>query len=332
MVVPMGQPAGTVRGSDAVITGGTIDALCDQIVAGATEPGDVLVIFGATLIVWAVCDEWLTVPGLISYPHTTPDRFVDRRAEQRRRAVRRLGPPAAARRPASGARPREAGPAPRRTGPGPGVAALPPRRAHALRGPLAALEPLRAGHRLGTRGDRAGGLRGEWVRRAAHPRAGRHQGQAHRGQRRRVAGDGLDGRGGRRHRTCRSTLWRCPEGAARGAAYLARMAAGLETSLDDSVRWAGVGRTIEPDPAWAEAAEARYARLRGAGPGHLGVTRGAGRAAQRAGQPLGAKATFSAPLRSWRASALSAGHHSSRAKRWVSIGVMSRRPSATSWR
>ena len=36
-VVPMGQAAGTLPGSDAVITGGTIDALCDQIVAGATS-------------------------------------------------------------------------------------------------------------------------------------------------------------------------------------------------------------------------------------------------------------------------------------------------------
>ena len=75
-VVPMGQAAGTLPGSDAVVTGGTIDALCDQIVAGATEPGDVLVIFGATLIVWAVCEEWLVAPGLISYPHTTPERFL----------------------------------------------------------------------------------------------------------------------------------------------------------------------------------------------------------------------------------------------------------------
>ena len=33
------RPPATLPGSDAVITGGTIDALCDQIVAGATEPG-----------------------------------------------------------------------------------------------------------------------------------------------------------------------------------------------------------------------------------------------------------------------------------------------------
>jgi xylulokinase len=76
MVVPMGVPAGTLPGSDTIVTGGTIDALCDQIVAGASETGDVLVIFGATLIAWAVTDQWLTVPGLVSFPHTTPDRFL----------------------------------------------------------------------------------------------------------------------------------------------------------------------------------------------------------------------------------------------------------------
>ncbi len=76
MVVPMGVAAGTLPGSDTIVTGGTIDALCDQIVAGASEPGDVLIIFGATLIAWAVTDQWLTVPGLVSFPHTTPKRFL----------------------------------------------------------------------------------------------------------------------------------------------------------------------------------------------------------------------------------------------------------------
>ena len=75
-VVPMCEAAGTLPQSDTVFTGGSIDALCDQVVAGANQPGDVLVIFGATLIVWAITTEWLQVPGLISYPHTTPDRFL----------------------------------------------------------------------------------------------------------------------------------------------------------------------------------------------------------------------------------------------------------------
>ena len=58
-----------------------------------------------------------------------------------------------------------------------------------------------------------------------------------------------------------------PEGAALGAAYLARMAAGLETSLDDSHRWAAVGRRVEPDPAWVRAADARYAQFSELGTG-----------------------------------------------------------------
>jgi xylulokinase len=49
-----------------------------------------------------------------------------------------------------------------------------------------------------------------------------------------------------------------PDGAARGAAYLARMAAGLETSLSDAARWGTVGRRIEPDPAWVRATSSRY--------------------------------------------------------------------------
>jgi hypothetical protein len=46
--------------------------------------------------------------------------------------------------------------------------------------------------------------------------------------------------------------------------------------------------------------------------------------------PLGVKATLSAPLWSWRAIAFKAPNQSGRSKRWVSIGVMSIRPSATS--
>ena len=58
-----------------------------------------------------------------------------------------------------------------------------------------------------------------------------------------------------------------PEGAALGAAYFARLAAGLEASLDDSTRWSAVGRTIEPDPAWVQAAEGRYEKFSDLGTG-----------------------------------------------------------------
>jgi xylulokinase len=54
-----------------------------------------------------------------------------------------------------------------------------------------------------------------------------------------------------------------PEGGALGSAWLARMAAGLEepTAMTDARRWARVGRTVEPDPAWRPAVEDRYQRF-----------------------------------------------------------------------
>ena len=63
--VPDGLPAG-----GAVLGGGTVDALGEQLVAGADHDGDVLVILGATLICWAVIPEWREVDGLWTIPHT----------------------------------------------------------------------------------------------------------------------------------------------------------------------------------------------------------------------------------------------------------------------
>ena len=57
-----------------------------------------------------------------------------------------------------------------------------------------------------------------------------------------------------------------PEGAALGAAYLARMAAGLESSFDAAGGWARAGRRIEPDPAWVSAASLRFERFEELGP------------------------------------------------------------------
>ena len=92
VVVNMGEAAGTLTGTDTVLAAGTVDALCDQIVSGADQAGDVLVIFGATLIVWAVVDDWIEAPGLWTLPHTVAGQGPRRWAEQRRRALRGLGP------------------------------------------------------------------------------------------------------------------------------------------------------------------------------------------------------------------------------------------------
>lgn len=49
-----------------------------------------------------------------------------------------------------------------------------------------------------------------------------------------------------------------PDGAALGAAFLARMAAGLESSLSDAARWARWAPAVEPRPEWVKATSERY--------------------------------------------------------------------------
>ncbi|HWF15854.1 MAG TPA: FGGY-family carbohydrate kinase [Acidimicrobiales bacterium] len=266
MVVPMGTAAGTLPESDTVITGGTIDALCDQIVAGASHAGDVLVIFGATLIVWAVCDEWLVAPGLISYPHTTADRFLIGGpsnagalfVDWARRLLRGTPQPGPDRERLD-ARLGEPGRVPvwlpyvrgERT----------PFEDHTLRSNLYGLDI---------------GSNGEALERAAYEASGfvvRRMLERSGVKATRIVASG----GG-----SRVTAWMAavadatnlpvdavavPEGAALGAAYFARLAAGLETSLEDSSRWSAVGRRIEPDPVWARAADARYEKFSEVGTG-----------------------------------------------------------------
>ncbi len=266
LVVPMGEAAGILPGTSTVITGGTIDALCDQIVAGATEPGDVLVIFGATLIVWAVCEQWIVAPGLVSFPHTTPQRFLIGGpsnagalfVDWARGLVRGVPRP---------------GPERERIDPRPGLPDrvpvwLPyvrgertPFEDHTLRSNLYGLDIGSSPHDL----ERAAYEASGFVVRRMLDRAG-------------VKANRIVASGG----GSRVTAWLAavadatnlpvdavsvPEGAALGAAYFARMAAGLEGSLDDSARWARVGRRIEPDPAWVRPTEARYERFSDLGTG-----------------------------------------------------------------
>jgi xylulokinase len=266
VVVPMCQAGGTLPGTDTVFTGGSIDAFCDQIVSGATEPGDVLAIFGATLIVWVVTEELLQVPGLICYPHTTPDRFLIG------------GPSNAGALFVDWARNLLRG-APR---PGPDRERLAPRLGDPARVPV--WLPYIRGERTPLndhtlRSNIYGldiGSNAEALERAAFEASGFVMARI-------IEESGLPARrvvasgGG-----SRVTAWMAavadatrlpvdtvavPEGAARGAAYVARMAAGLETSLSDSDRWAGIGRRIEPDPTWTGPTRARYRHFREVGAG-----------------------------------------------------------------
>ena len=283
VVVNMGEPAGTVTGTDAVLAAGTVDALCDQIVSGATQAGDVLVIFGATLIVWAVVDDWVEAPGLWTLPHTVAGKvlvggpsnagalFVDwARSVLKGAAPRpaRKASPAPGGPAASGA---AGAPAQGAEAPEPGGRRGDPERVPVwtpyLRGERAPFHDttLRAGlHDLDLTHD-AGS-----VERAAYEASGfviRHM-----LDRAGVVARRIVASGGGTH----VLPWMqgvadanglpvdtvgVPEGSALGAAYIARWTAGLESSLDGAQQWARVGRRIEPDARWAAAASERYARF-----------------------------------------------------------------------
>ena len=102
------------------LAGGCIDALAEQLVAGADDDGDVLVILGTTLIIWAVMPDAATVPGYMAIPHTVRGQVPGRRSVERGRPVLQLGGRAADR-PPSASDPIE----PHRV---PGLGALPARR------------------------------------------------------------------------------------------------------------------------------------------------------------------------------------------------------------
>ena len=67
-----GQPAGRVDGDGPALASGCIDAMAEQLVAGADQAGDVLVLLGTTLIVWVVTEQRAEVPGSFTIPHTAP--------------------------------------------------------------------------------------------------------------------------------------------------------------------------------------------------------------------------------------------------------------------
>ncbi len=236
--------------SGAPIGGGTIDALGEQWVAGANAAGDVLVICGASLITWAVVDDWMEKPGLWTVPHTAPGKtliggpsnagglFVDWANRLLPEAVPDVSEP--------GNVPVWA--------PYPGGERTPlhdPRRS-------AQLQDLTLAHGPAE------------VRRATYEAAGfvvrHHLDLAGVDAQRIVAAGGGSN----------SVLWmQCladctglpvdvpvvSEGAAYGAAFLARVTAGLEDKPEDAVRWAGIDRRVEPDSRWTRAAADRYERF-----------------------------------------------------------------------
>ena len=249
-VAATGTTAGQLRGRRTVLAVGAIDALCEQMVAGADRDGDVLVLCGTTLIVWVTIPEFRQVRGLWTIPHLAAGKY-------------QIGG-------ASNAGGLFLGWTDRLLGRG-DLTAADPRRvpvwAPYIRGERTPLhDPDRRAvlNGLDLTHDAAA------ARRAAYEASGfvvRRLIELSGASVSRVVAAG----GGTRvpawmqaiaDATGRPVeLSTVAEGAALGAAFLARMAVGLEPSITDARRWAAVGRIVESNPAWTAAMEDRYHRF-----------------------------------------------------------------------
>jgi xylulokinase len=263
----------------ALVGPGTVDALAAQYVAGADQVGDVLVILGATLIVWAIVPGWAERPGLWSVPHTTQGLCMLGGASN-----------------AGGLFVDWAG---RLVADPPGTIDLTvpavdvPVWLPYLRGertPLhdpharAELSGLHIGHgRAEVR--RATYEASAFVARRIIERAFAPD-EAAPGDAGNAPADALDAAEppapARPRRIVamgggvRATGWvqaladgtglpvdvaAVPDASALGAAFLARCTAGLEQAATDGRRWARTASTVAPDPIWADACQERYRRF-----------------------------------------------------------------------
>jgi len=249
-VADIGTSVGQVRGTGAILASGAVDAICEQIVADADHGGDVLVLCGTTLIVWTTVSEARQVPGLWTIPHTALGKS-------------KIGG-------ASNAGGLFLGWVDRVVGPGDPMT-VEPRRVPVwspyIRGERtpfhdpdrrAILDALDLTHDAAS------------LRRAAYEASGfvvRQLVELSGAPVARIVAAG----GGTRARPWMQAIADATgrpvevsavaEGAALGAAFLGRMAAGLETSIADAARWASTEQVVEPDPAWAAAIEDRYRRF-----------------------------------------------------------------------
>lgn len=259
-VESVGRVASGLPGAGAPVGGGAIDALGEQLVAGADEAGDVLVICGGTLITWGVVDEWAEVPGLWTIPHTAPGKTL-------------VGGPSNAGGLFQDVVAAWTGTAATDEVPLAGVAP----------GDLPVWLPYVRGERTPLhRRDLRAVLDGAalhhtpaHLRRAAHEAAGfvvrHHLDLAVEGAGlapRRIVATGGGVRSGPWMQALADTtglpvdVVAVPEGAALGSAFVARCVAGLEASMTDASRWARTSHTVDPDPAWVDPCTDRYARFR----------------------------------------------------------------------
>lgn len=237
-----------------VLAVGAIDALCEQLVAGADRDGDVLVLCGTTLIVWTTIPQWRQVPGLWTIPHILAGQQAGKS---------QIGG-------ASNAGGLFLGWVDRLLAPA-DPAMADPRR-------VPVWSPYVRGERTPYHDpDRRAVLDGldlthdaASVRRAAYEASAfvvRQLIELSAVPVRRIVATG----GGTRVEPWMQAIADATgrpvqvsavaEGAALGAAFLARLAVGLESSMADAARWASTERIVEPDPVWVDAAEDRYHRF-----------------------------------------------------------------------
>jgi xylulokinase len=245
-----GAPVGKV--GDAVLGASSIDAMGEQLVAGADRDGDVMVILGTTLIIWVLDTGWREVPGLWTIPHLggLENRSFIGGASNAGGLFLNWALNLAGR--------TSEEPIPNR------VPVWEP-YVRGERTPYHDPDRRAVLHDLDLTHDAAA------VRRAAYEASGfvtrQHIEMAGVDAKRIVATGG----GVRVHEWVQA-LADCtalpvdvvavPEGAALGAAFMARVAAGLESDMAAGGRWARTSHTVDPEPTWAEPVAARYRRFR----------------------------------------------------------------------
>ncbi len=248
-VEPTGSAVGELRDSATVLAAGSVDALCEQLVAGAVQDGDVVVLCGTTLIVWITIPEYSEAQGLWTLPHPAAGKFqiggpsnagglfidwVNNLVAEDNSVVRPADVPVWS----------------------PYIRGE--RTPHHDPDRRAVLDRLDLTHGAAA------------VRRAGHEASGfvvRQLIELSAARANRIVATG----GGTRVLPWMQAIAdatglpvevsAAPEGAALGAAFLARIAAGLDTSPADAVRWASTERVVEPDPAWTGPMQDRYARF-----------------------------------------------------------------------
>ncbi|MCU1458289.1 MAG: carbohydrate kinase, family protein [Actinomycetia bacterium] len=252
-LVPTGWRAGTVGGgaeSDGpALASGCIDAMAEQLVAGADNDGDVLVILGTTLITWAVTTKEAAAPGCFTIPHTSAGKLLTGGPSNAgglfiNWALANLG----------------------RAKGTPDPSSVPVWAPY----PRGERTPYNNPYLKGFLGDLDLMHDAVSMRRAAFEASAfitRRTIEAAGAQSKRVV---LTGGG------IRVPEWvqamadatqlpvdcvAVPEGGALGSAFLARIAAGLESNMLDASRWARVGTRVEPDPRWVEPTNQRYHRF-----------------------------------------------------------------------